>query len=245
MALLDRFKGSLNSSRRSSLDEGDSSGTSTPTLFPRLHSRSPNHSPRHSYSSFTSLVGASYTQGGSIAGSGVARDLIDRARADKRPDFLRSNSEGDVNLPRSGSSGFLDVLSKVGKKSRRESRESRATIKRHVQETRSRQIYLLKLSKALMNYGAPTHRLEEYMKMSARVLETEAQFLYIPGCMLISFDDSRSHTTEMKLVRTNGGIDLGKLRDCHDIYKQVVHDNIGRSCCIPHAELYTDEINRC
>lgn len=64
-----------------------------------------------------------------------------------------------------------------------------------------------------MLYGAPTHRIEEYMKATARVLEIEAQFLYIPGCMIVSFDDSRTHTTEVKLVRSDGGVDLGRLRD--------------------------------
>ena len=97
--------------------------------------------------------------------------------------------------------------------------EIRITV--HIAETLTRQKYLLKLCRALMQYGAPTHRLEEYMKMSARVLEIEGQFLYIPGCMIISFDDSSTHTTEVKLVRTAQGVDLGKLKDVHEIYKEV------------------------
>ena len=91
----------------------------------------------------------------------------------------------------------------------------------------ARQEYLRKFCRALMRYGAPTHRLEEYMNMSACVLEIEAQFLYIPGCMIISFDDSSIHTTEVKLVRTTQGVDLGKLRDTYEIYKDVVYDRIG------------------
>ena len=63
--------------------------------------------------------------------------------------------------------------------------------------------------------------------MSARVLEIDGQFLYIPGCMLVSFDDATTHTTEVKLVRTAQGVDLGRLRDTHEIYKEVVHDLIG------------------
>ena len=64
------------------------------------------------------------------------------------------------------------------------------------------------------------------MRMSARVLEVEGQFLYIPGCMIISFDDSGTHTTEVRIVRTAQGVHLGKLRDTHSIYKEVVHDLI-------------------
>ncbi|KAI9838388.1 MAG: hypothetical protein M1819_005657 [Sarea resinae] len=67
----------------------------------------------------------------------------------------------------------------------------------------------------------------KYMKMTARILEIEGQFLYIPGCMIISFDDPSTHTTEVKLVRTAQGVDLGKLRDTHEVYKEVVHDVIG------------------
>ena len=59
------------------------------------------------------------------------------------------------------------------------------------------------------------------------MLEIDGQFLYIPGCMLISFDDATTHTTEVKLVRIAQGVDLGKLRDTHEIYKEVVHDLIG------------------
>ncbi|CAI6331646.1 unnamed protein product [Periconia digitata] len=109
-------------------------------------------------------------------------------------------------------------------------------IKIHLAGTLARQDYLRKLCKALMMYGAPTHRLEEYMSMSARVLEIEAQFLYMPGCMIIAFDDSSVHTSEVKLVRTTQGVDLGKLRDVHEIYKDVVHDRIGVEEATPLLE---------
>ena len=90
----------------------------------------------------------------------------------------------------------------------------------------SRHRYLVKLCSALMEYGAPTHRLEAYMAMSARVLAVQAQFLYLPGTMIISFDDETTHTTEVKIVRAVQGVHLGKLRDVHEIYKLVVHDKI-------------------
>ncbi|KAH7634505.1 hypothetical protein B0T09DRAFT_388470 [Sordaria sp. MPI-SDFR-AT-0083] len=99
-------------------------------------------------------------------------------------------------------------------------------ITKHIAEIISRHRYLLKLCNALMMYGAPTHRLEAYMRSSARVLGIEGQFMYLPGTMIISFDDSNTHTTEMKIVRSNAGVDLGKLRDVHEVYKEVVHDLI-------------------
>jgi len=115
-------------------------------------------------------------------------------------------------------------------------RENEIRIKIHLAGTLARQNYLRKLCKALMMYGAPTHRLEEYLNMSSRVLEIEAQFLYMPGCMIIAFDDSSVHTSEVKLVRTNQGVDLGKLRDVHEIYKEVVHDKINVEEATPRLE---------
>ncbi|KAK4231083.1 hypothetical protein QBC38DRAFT_533741 [Podospora fimiseda] len=100
-------------------------------------------------------------------------------------------------------------------------------IKIHIAEIINRHRYLIKLCSALMMYGAPTHRLEAYMKMSARVLGIEGQFLYLPGIMIVSFDDSQTHTTEVKILRPPQGLDFGRLRDVHEIYKEVVHDRMG------------------
>ncbi|KAK6526207.1 hypothetical protein TWF694_004827 [Orbilia ellipsospora] len=97
----------------------------------------------------------------------------------------------------------------------------------HMAYTLQKQRYVLQLCKALMLFGAPTHRLEEYLKMSSRVLDIEGQFLYLPGCMIISFDDPSTHTSNMQLVRVTQTLDLGKLQDVHLVYKQVVHDIIG------------------
>jgi uncharacterized membrane protein YjjP (DUF1212 family) len=65
------------------------------------------------------------------------------------------------------------------------------------------------------------------LRMTARVLEIDAQFLYIPSCTIISFGDQSTHTSDMQIVRVVQGVDLGKLDDCHLVYKEVVHDIIG------------------
>ncbi|KAH8173576.1 threonine/serine exporter domain-containing protein [Sarocladium implicatum] len=123
-----------------------------------------------------------------------------------------------------------------GRKSR--SKKDHAKITVHIAGIIFRHRYLMKLCRALMMYGAPTHRLEEYMSMTARVLEIEGQFLYIPSCMIISFDDMSTHTTEIKIVRVPHGIDFGRLCDVHDIYKDVVHDKLG----VEEASRRLDEV---
>ncbi|WBW74395.1 plasma membrane ThrE amino acid transmembrane transporter family protein [Schizosaccharomyces osmophilus] len=94
----------------------------------------------------------------------------------------------------------------------------------HLADVLQRQKYILKLCRALMTHGAPSHRLEEHMSSTAKVLEIEGQFLYVPGCMIISFGDTNTHTSDMHIVRVNQTVDLGKLKLVHDVYKAVVHD---------------------
>ncbi|KAL4783190.1 hypothetical protein BJX76DRAFT_262380 [Aspergillus varians] len=131
---------------------------------------------------------------------------------------MNSTSSPLGMLRRSRSSGAVPGIPK---------REDEIRITVHIAELLARQRYMILLCKALMKFGAPTHRLEEYMKMTARVLEIDASFLYLPGCMIISFDDVSTHTTEVKLIRVNQGVDLGKLSDAHAVYKEVIHDVIG------------------
>jgi hypothetical protein len=85
--------------------------------------------------------------------------------------------------PKRTSSG--GVLAKVWKG--KEDKDAR--IKVHVAIIIKRQQYIVRMCRALMLFGAPTHRLEEYLAATAKVLEINSQFLYIPGCMIISFDD--------------------------------------------------------
>ncbi len=62
--------------------------------------------------------------------------------------------------------------------------------------------------------------------MSARALKIRAQFLYIPGNMIISIDDAGTRTAQVKLVSTPHGVNLSKLLDLHEIYTEVVHDHL-------------------
>lgn len=194
------------------------SGTSTPD-----HRRS---SSRHWYSpkarspsnnSLAHLIGSSASLGSpSVTGLG---EQVQQRLKEQREEEAKRKALGK----KSRSSSAINAIYKKSRPKIAE--EIRITV--HIAETIARQKYLMRLCRALMEYGAPTHRLEEYMSMSARVLEIEAQFLYIPGSMIMSFDDPNTHTTEVKLVKVAQGLDLGKLRDVHEVYKEVVHDRIG------------------
>lgn len=102
--------------------------------------------------------------------------------------------------------------------------DEEASVTVQIADTLVRQEYIVSLCRALMLYGAPSHRLEEYLSMKARFLKIDGQFLYLPGSMVISFDDRSTHTTEVRMVRSAQGIDLGRLKDVHRIYKEVIHN---------------------
>ncbi|KAK4240408.1 hypothetical protein C8A03DRAFT_13251 [Achaetomium macrosporum] len=171
----------------------------------------------------------------------ASRSSTPKPEGRRRPWRTHSSStlaglmESSLNLAAPGAckdiSEAVEKVKQEVEKSKKPSKSKKKVdeyrIKIHIAEIISRQTYLLKLCRALMTYGAPTHRLEAYMRMSARVLGIEAQFLYLPDTMVISFDDSSIHTTEVKIVRASQGLDFGRLRDVHEIYKEVVHDRIG------------------
>ena len=85
----------------------------------------------------------------------------------------------------------------------------------------TRQQFILKLAKALMTFGAPSHRIESQLSATALVLEVDAQFIHFP-----SFGDMDTRTSETHFVKAGGGLDLGKLHRVHNVYRAVVHDEM-------------------
>lgn len=135
-----------------------------------------------------------------------------------------SKSVSNLDLPK-----FQKLKPKTSKlqKLTHHKKLNKARITVHIADILQRQRFILKLCKTFMLYGAPTHRIEEYLISTARVLEMDANFIYFPGCMIISFGDASTRTSEMHLVRCAQGINLSKLHDVHLIYKNVMHDVTG------------------
>ena len=96
----------------------------------------------------------------------------------------------------------------------------------HSIDLRQKEAYLLQVCRALMAYGAPTHRLEEYMHDTAAVLGLTLQSFYMPGCMIISFSGTTWQLNEVQIIRCRQELNLSKLYDVHDVYKDVIHDRL-------------------
>jgi uncharacterized membrane protein YjjP (DUF1212 family) len=91
---------------------------------------------------------------------------------------------------------------------------------------KARQIFVLRLAKALMTFGAPSHRIESQLEATATVLEVDAQFIHLPSVIITSFGNTDNQTSDTHFVRANGRLALGKLHNVHQVYRQVVHDEI-------------------
>ncbi|KAH9810427.1 hypothetical protein DFH28DRAFT_498549 [Melampsora americana] len=123
-------------------------------------------------------------------------------------------------------------------------RERRASITMHVADILKRQDFILKLAKALMATGAPSHRLESQLSATARVLEIDAQFVHLPSIVIATFGDCDTRTSETHFVKAVGDIALGQLHRVHEIYKSVVHDQtgVGEGSAALHRILNEDPI---
>ncbi|KAK4686118.1 hypothetical protein P7C73_g4009, partial [Tremellales sp. Uapishka_1] len=119
-----------------------------------------------------------------------------------------------------GRRGSMGDFEGDGKKKRR------ASIQYHVADIITRQNFILKLAKALMTFGAPSHRIESQLSATALVLEIDAQFIHFPSIVIASFGDQETRTSETHFIKASGGLELGKLHKVHSIYRAVVHDQI-------------------
>ncbi|KAG8218623.1 hypothetical protein J3R82DRAFT_4287 [Butyriboletus roseoflavus] len=96
--------------------------------------------------------------------------------------------------------------------------DSVAILKRHQ--------FLLKLARALMTFGAPSHRIESQLVAAARILEINAEFIHLPSVIICCFGDNDTMTSETHFVKGSGGLALGNLHKVHLIYRAVLHDEI-------------------
>ncbi|KAH8690997.1 hypothetical protein GQ44DRAFT_667299 [Phaeosphaeriaceae sp. PMI808] len=84
-----------------------------------------------------------------------------------------------------------------------------------------------------MAYGAPGHRLERYMIMTARALNLNVEFAYLPDSMTMYIEDSKRQTGQARLIK-GAGTDLGRWLDAHNISKHVVNNEMSLEDALTH-----------
>ncbi|KAF9114919.1 hypothetical protein BGX27_009466 [Mortierella sp. AM989] len=92
-----------------------------------------------------------------------------------------------------------------------------------IAEILTRQSFLIMMAKALILYGAPSHRIEETCSLLARKMDIDASFALLPGLMTISFSDPETHTSDTRHLRCTQGMDMYKLSKVYTIAIGVLH----------------------
>ncbi|KZS96865.1 DUF1212-domain-containing protein [Sistotremastrum niveocremeum HHB9708] len=149
--------------------------------------------------------------------TGAKPNRIDQDRRDQK----------DRERERSARFSAIDSDGREKKPQKRRAEKQRVIIQKNICSVLQRQNFVLKLAKALMTFGAPSHRIESQLAAAARILEIDAQFVHIPSVVIASFGDQESKGSDTHFVKAGGGLALGKLHKVHTIYRQVVHDEIG------------------
>jgi uncharacterized membrane protein YjjP (DUF1212 family) len=186
-----------------------SSGTSTPNKKVKWYEK-----PEQSNPTAAALMQAALSSTSpSVAGIGAI----------PRPRAMRPKSADMISTA-------VDIITHG--KHQHQQRLSNNTLESHVglitevADIIARRDYLIKLCGAFMEYGAPTHRLEEYLGASARALLIDADFLHIPGAMICTFADRTIHANNVDIVRKRGGLDFARLKDVFNVYKCVIHEKL-------------------
>ncbi|KAI0931784.1 hypothetical protein AcW2_000592 [Taiwanofungus camphoratus] len=113
------------------------------------------------------------------------------------------------------------VLLKRGRK--------RRDITRHVESYVKRQKFIIRLAKALLSFGAPSHRIESQLVSASAILNVNAAFVHFPNMIIVSFLDTDTRTSETHFVRAGGRVALTALHKVHQVYRDVLRDKLSAS----------------
>ncbi|KAI6127154.1 DUF1212-domain-containing protein [Pisolithus sp. B1] len=115
------------------------------------------------------------------------------------------------------------------KEKEKRQKRKKAEITRHVAAILQRQEFILKLARAMMMFGGPSHRFVAQIQSTGRVLDVDLSCMYLPDVMLISFEDRATGTSNVKFIRQASALNLEKLGEAHVLYWNVIHDNMSVS----------------
>ncbi|KAI0053134.1 DUF1212-domain-containing protein [Auriscalpium vulgare] len=105
-------------------------------------------------------------------------------------------------------------------------RKVHRAIRKHPETKLNRQKFVLALAKALLTFGAPSHRIEAQLFSASKILGVQASFVYLPNLILVSFTDGDTRTSELHFVRSSGRIALTALTKIHDLFRAVLRDDV-------------------
>lgn len=158
--------------------------------------------------------------------NGVLKDLPYMSSVKSFGTRSIASTPGRTPSPTLEGENYFDTKHDSKGEKKRKRKKAEIFITRHVAKIIQRQEFLLKLARAMMMFGGPSHRLQSQIMSAAHVLDIQLSCLYLPDVLLVSFDDSSTSTSSVKLIRQGSALDIGKLHDAYSLYWKVIHDKL-------------------
>lgn len=86
--------------------------------------------------------------------------------------------------------------------------------------------FILKLAHALMQFGAPMHKIDEQLSAASEFFGLESQFILLNTVIIVVFKGSNGSPSRTHFIQQAQGLSLAQLRKTHVIYSAVIHDEI-------------------
>ncbi|KAF8349736.1 hypothetical protein F5887DRAFT_942173 [Amanita rubescens] len=96
----------------------------------------------------------------------------------------------------------------------------------NTEEIAKRRKFILRLAKALLAFGAPSHRIESQLTAAATILGVSAEFVHLPNIVIVSMRCTETGSSRTHFVRATGRVALTSLHKVHQIYRDVLHDGM-------------------
>jgi hypothetical protein len=139
------------------------------------------------------------------------------------PSLQKRKNAASVNMSRKSS---MDSMFTTASQFEPITMEDRIRITFEIANILQKQTFLRKLVKCLMLYGAPAHRLEYILRQVSATLGVDAEYVYIPNVMFLTFFDQSTHTTETHFIRSPQLFDMHKLGEIYRLEKLISHGEV-------------------
>ncbi|KAL9538711.1 hypothetical protein MBANPS3_010733 [Mucor bainieri] len=154
------------------------------------------------------------------------------------PSLQKRKMASSVNMSRRSS---IDSMFTTASQFEPITLEDRIRITFEIANILQKQEFLRKLVKCLMLYGAPAHRLEYILRTVSRTLGVDAEYVYIPNVMFLTFFDQSTHTTETHFIRSPQLFDMHKLGEIYRLEKLISHGEVSVDEALEFIDKVTNE----
>ncbi|KAL4241818.1 ThrE exporter family protein [Abortiporus biennis] len=156
----------------------------------------------------------------------LRRDPDERTLNGSRRPSITSRSSSTGSMQGKGSGG-ASLCSRRSYRERLQQLRNRSRDKlARSEEAEEKQEFVVWLAKALLSFGAPSHRIESQLDAAAELLQLNVGFVHLPNLVIITFLDSGTHTYKTRFVRASGRVALSALHKVHLLYRDVLREKI-------------------